>query len=87
MELQYLKLAQIGNFPHNIEFIGKSVAGQVQDDSTFPAESDQRGTIAANDKITKGYAQLYLDNRNFKWAGMAAFASNSVGDGMDSSTL
>lgn len=50
--------------------------------TSFPNESDPVGVIDVNKKITKAYANLYLDNKNFKWAGMAAFASNSVGKGM-----
>ena len=36
-----------------------------------------------NHRITSAYAEMYLSNPDvFKWAGMAAFASKEVGDGM-----
>ena len=35
-----------------------------------------------NRKITAAYAQLYLDDPRFQWAGAAAFASKQVGCGM-----
>jgi len=39
--------------------------------------------LAQNLLITRAYAKLYIDNpRVFKWAGMAAFASDMVGIGI-----
>jgi hypothetical protein len=35
-----------------------------------------------NRAITEAYAQLYMNNPDFKWAGMAAFASDAVGTGI-----
>lgn len=41
--------------------------------------------IAENLLITKAYAKLYIDNKGiFKWAGMAAYASDMVGMGIAS---
>ncbi len=39
--------------------------------------------ISRNKRISSVYAKLYLDNKDiFKWAGMAAFASNHIGIGL-----
>jgi hypothetical protein len=39
--------------------------------------------VEMNRRITSAYARMYLSNpRLFKWAGMAAFASKAVGDGI-----
>ena len=40
-----------------------------------------------NRAITEAYAQLYMSNPDFKWAGMAAFASDEVGTGILMSDL
>jgi len=41
------------------------------------------GAIEMNRRITAQYAETYLrDPNKFVWAGMAAFASNEVGEGM-----
>jgi hypothetical protein len=46
-------------------------------------EKSKTSNVAQNILITKSYAEMYLSNsRVFKWAGMAAFASNSVGMGI-----
>lgn len=43
------------------------------------------GNVAQNLLITRAYAKLYIDHpRVFKWAGMAAFASDMVGLGITS---
>ena len=38
--------------------------------------------IARNRRINAAYAQLWLDDRRFQWAGLAAFASKQVGCGL-----
>jgi hypothetical protein len=38
--------------------------------------------IAINRRINAAYAQLWLDDRRFQWAGLAAFASKQVGCGL-----
>ena len=38
--------------------------------------------VDRNRKVTAAYAQLYLDDPRFQWAGAAAFASKQVGCGM-----
>ncbi|MFL6637450.1 MAG: DUF2515 family protein, partial [Paraburkholderia graminis] len=35
--------------------------------------------IARNRRINAAYAQLWLDDHRFQWAGLAAFASKQVG--------
>ncbi|HKU37529.1 MAG TPA: hypothetical protein VJR89_05260 [Polyangiales bacterium] len=46
-------------------------------------EKSKTSNVAQNMLVTKSYAEMYLSNpRVFKWAGMAAFASNSVGMGI-----
>jgi len=49
-------------------------------ESKLPKEED---VIARNKKISSMYAELYLEHPDiFKWAGMAAFASNHIGIGL-----
>ena len=44
---------------------------------------NELNVIERNKAISSIYAQIYLDNPDlFKWAGMAAFASNHVGIGL-----
>ncbi|QRX83107.1 hypothetical protein [Glaciimonas sp. PAMC28666] len=38
--------------------------------------------IAINRRINAAYAQLWIDDRRFQWAGLAAFASKQVGCGL-----
>lgn len=38
--------------------------------------------IARNRRINAAYAQLWIDDRRFQWAGLAAFASKQVGCGL-----
>jgi hypothetical protein len=38
--------------------------------------------IVRNRRINAAYAQLWLDDRRFQWAGLAAFASKQVGCGL-----
>ncbi|EDT01769.1 DUF2515 family protein [Burkholderia ambifaria] len=38
--------------------------------------------ISINRRINAAYAQLWLDDRRFQWAGLAAFASKQVGCGL-----
>nr|WP_248295184.1 hypothetical protein [Paraburkholderia sp. UYCP14C] len=38
--------------------------------------------IARNRRINAAYAGLWLDDRRFQWAGLAAFASKQVGCGL-----
>lgn len=38
--------------------------------------------IARNRRINSAYAKLWLDDRRFQWAGLAAFASKQVGCGL-----
>ncbi len=38
--------------------------------------------VARNRRINAAYAQLWLDDRRFQWAGLAAFASKQVGCGL-----
>ena len=38
--------------------------------------------ISINRRINAAYAQLWLDDRQFQWAGLAAFASKQVGCGL-----
>ncbi|MFM0725583.1 hypothetical protein PQQ53_18115 [Paraburkholderia strydomiana] len=38
--------------------------------------------IARNRRINAAYAQLWLDDHRFQWAGLAAFASKQVGCGL-----
>ncbi|RQP30064.1 DUF2515 family protein [Burkholderia ubonensis] len=38
--------------------------------------------ISINQRINAAYAQLWLDDRRFQWAGLAAFASKQVGCGL-----
>jgi hypothetical protein len=38
--------------------------------------------IARNRRINAAYAQLWLDDKRFQWAGLAAFASKQVGCGL-----
>jgi hypothetical protein len=38
--------------------------------------------IVRNRRINAAYAQLWLDDRGFQWAGLAAFASKQVGCGL-----
>jgi hypothetical protein len=38
--------------------------------------------IARNRRINAAYAKLWLEDRRFQWAGLAAFASNQVGCGL-----
>lgn len=38
--------------------------------------------IARNRQINRAYAQLWLADRRFQWAGLAAFASKQVGCGL-----
>lgn len=45
-----------------------------------PVDGDHR---ARNRLISAKYAELYLMNRNFRWAGLAAYASKQVGCAMD----
>jgi hypothetical protein len=46
-------------------------------------EEDPDNIYARNRAITQAYAELYfLDPQLYKWAGMAAFASDLVGDGI-----
>jgi hypothetical protein len=39
-------------------------------------------SIARNRRINSAYAKLWLDDRRFQWAGLAAFASKQVGCGL-----
>jgi uncharacterized Zn-binding protein involved in type VI secretion len=48
-----------------------------------PGDDDHR---KRNHIINGAYAQLYLDHPEFKWAGLAAYASKQVGCAMDHST-
>ncbi len=44
---------------------------------------DRTTNVAQNLLITRAYAKLYIDNQSiFKWAGMAAYASDMVGLGI-----
>lgn len=46
-------------------------------------DGQENDRFAQNRAITQAYAQMYfLDPDTYKWAGMAAFASDTVGDGM-----
>ena len=43
------------------------------------AISNIEDPIERNEKISAAYAQLYLENKELKWAGLAAFVSKQVG--------